>query len=79
MNINVLEWLITFNYCFCWGDVNFSPQNSGYEYPTPKKALQTFVSFLAGAAYGLTSVAVGQPLDTVKTRMFLGNTEGGRW
>lgn len=33
------------------------------------QALQTLVSFLAGGAYGLTSVAVGQPLDTVKTRM----------
>ena len=28
-----------------------------------------FVSFIAGGAYGLTSVAVGQPFDTVKTRM----------
>ena len=27
------------------------------------------VSFIAGGAYGLTSVAVGQPFDTVKTRM----------
>jgi hypothetical protein len=27
------------------------------------------LGFAAGAAYGLTSVAVGQPLDTVKTRM----------
>eukprot|EP00435_Cladocopium_sp_Y103_P052521 s374_g16.t1 len=35
-------------------------------------ALQTLVSFLAGGAYGLTSVAVGQPLDTVKTRMSWG-------
>jgi len=32
-------------------------------------ALKTLVGFLAGGAYGLTSVAVGQPLDTVKTRM----------
>jgi len=27
------------------------------------------ISFAAGLSYGLTSVAVGQPLDTVKTRM----------
>lgn len=27
------------------------------------------VTFLAGASYGLTTVVVGQPLDTVKTRM----------
>mmetsp|Transcript_40586 Transcript_40586/g.114838 ORF Transcript_40586/g.114838 Transcript_40586/m.114838 type:complete len:291 (+) Transcript_40586:70-942(+) len=27
------------------------------------------VAFCAGAAYGLTSVVVGQPLDTIKTRM----------
>eukprot|EP00913_Durusdinium_trenchii_P022783 g21388.t1 len=33
------------------------------------EALKTLVGFLAGGAYGLTSVAVGQPLDTVKTRM----------
>jgi len=37
--------------------------------PHRVQALQTMVSFTAGAAYGLTSVAVGQPLDTVKTRM----------
>mmetsp|Transcript_19147 Transcript_19147/g.35432 ORF Transcript_19147/g.35432 Transcript_19147/m.35432 type:complete len:256 (+) Transcript_19147:187-954(+) len=28
-----------------------------------------FVDFAAGAGYGLTSVAVGQPMETVKTRM----------
>lgn len=28
-----------------------------------------FESFVAGFAYGLTTVAVGQPLDTVKTRL----------
>lgn len=26
-------------------------------------------SFIAGFAYGLTSVIVGQPFDTIKTRM----------
>ena len=30
------------------------------------------MSFTAGAAYGLTSVAVGQPFDTIKTRMHHG-------
>ena len=29
---------------------------------------QKFVSFAAGFAYGGTSVVVGQPLDTIKTR-----------
>eukprot|EP00940_MAST-03C_sp_MAST-3C-sp2_P000543 g543.t1 len=29
----------------------------------------TLISFAAGAAYGFTSVVVGQPFDTVKTRM----------
>lgn len=52
------------------------PQTVAMHIPIPQ-ALQTFVSFLAGAAYGLTSVAVGQPLDTVKTRMPLGKS-GGR-
>lgn len=27
------------------------------------------ITFIAGASYGLTTVVVGQPLDTVKTRM----------
>ena len=27
------------------------------------------ISFASGAVYGLTSVVVGQPLDTIKTRM----------
>lgn len=27
------------------------------------------ITFFAGASYGLTTVAVGQPLDTIKTRM----------
>lgn len=31
--------------------------------------LDSAIGFSAGAAYGLTSVVVGQPLDTVKTRM----------
>lgn len=31
--------------------------------------LRGCVGFAAGAAYGLTSVVVGQPLDTIKTRM----------
>eukprot|EP00397_Hematodinium_sp_SG-2012_P059312 GEMP01075885.1.p1 GENE.GEMP01075885.1~~GEMP01075885.1.p1 ORF type:complete len:264 (+),score=37.82 GEMP01075885.1:20-811(+) len=30
---------------------------------------EVVVSFTAGAAYGFTSVCVGQPLDTIKTRM----------
>ena len=42
---------------------------SSLGFTNPVEALQTLVSFLAGGAYGLTSVAVGQPLDTVKTRM----------
>lgn len=31
--------------------------------------MESAVGFAAGAAYGLTSVVVGQPLDTIKTRM----------
>jgi len=31
--------------------------------------MESFITFLAGASHGLTSVIVGQPLDTVKTRM----------
>ena len=27
------------------------------------------ITFAAGASYGLTTVVVGQPLDTIKTRM----------
>ena len=27
------------------------------------------IAFIAGASYGATSVIVGQPLDTIKTRM----------
>ena len=27
------------------------------------------ITFIAGASYGLTTVIVGQPLDTIKTRM----------
>ena len=27
------------------------------------------ITFIAGASYGLTTVVVGQPLDTIKTRM----------
>lgn len=40
--------------------VHFFPQNSTMEH---------LVSFIAGASFGATSVLVGQPLDTVKTRM----------
>eukprot|EP00438_Fugacium_kawagutii_P012979 Skav230930 [mRNA] locus=scaffold2774:41785:43082:- [translate_table: standard] len=47
------------------------------EVQLPDQALKTLVSFLAGGAYGLTSVAVGQPLDTVKTRM--SGAETGAW
>lgn len=41
---------------------------SGAWQPSPE-LLQHAVGFAAGGAYGMTSVAVGQPLDTVKTRM----------
>lgn len=27
------------------------------------------ITFIAGGSYGLTTVAIGQPLDTIKTRM----------
>mmetsp|Transcript_60330 Transcript_60330/g.156718 ORF Transcript_60330/g.156718 Transcript_60330/m.156718 type:complete len:285 (-) Transcript_60330:12-866(-) len=37
--------------------------------PSRTKTLEYAVGFVAGGAYGLTSVIVGQPLDTVKTRM----------
>jgi solute carrier family 25 carnitine/acylcarnitine transporter 20/29 len=35
-----------------------------------------FMGFFAGAVYGVTSVLVGQPLDTIKTRMQAQPTEG---
>ena len=31
--------------------------------------MDSLISFIAGASYGFTSVAVGQPLDTIKTTM----------
>lgn len=31
--------------------------------------MEDYISFIAGFAYGLTNVIVGQPLDTIKTRM----------
>jgi len=31
--------------------------------------MEHMISFIAGASYGTTSVLVGQPLDTIKTRM----------
>eukprot|EP00449_Zooxanthella_nutricula_P008548 CAMPEP_0198508172 /NCGR_PEP_ID=MMETSP1462-20131121/12784_1 /TAXON_ID=1333877 /ORGANISM="Brandtodinium nutriculum, Strain RCC3387" /LENGTH=288 /DNA_ID=CAMNT_0044237437 /DNA_START=41 /DNA_END=903 /DNA_ORIENTATION=- len=37
--------------------------------PVQPDVVEWATGFLAGAAYGLTSVVVGQPLDTVKTRM----------
>ena len=42
---------------------------AGFWQVLPCQMWKSFVSFAAGAAYGLTSVAVGQPFDTVKTRM----------
>jgi len=41
-------------------------------------AIEHLVSFSAGFAYGGTSVCVGQPLDTVKTRMQALPRAGGR-
>lgn len=32
-------------------------------------SIELLVPFLSGASYGLTTVAIGQPLDTIKTRM----------
>lgn len=37
--------------------------------PVSGRAAECAIGFAAGAAYGLTSVVVGQPLDTIKTRM----------
>ena len=34
------------------------------------------LSFVAGFAYGITTVVVGQPLDTIKTRMQAMNSSG---
>jgi len=31
--------------------------------------LPNAITFFAGASYGLTTVMIGQPLDTIKTRM----------
>ena len=31
--------------------------------------MENLITFTAGASYGLTTVAVGQPLDTIKTRL----------
>jgi solute carrier family 25 (mitochondrial carnitine/acylcarnitine transporter), member 20/29 len=36
---------------------------------TVKQAMEFLVTFAAGASYGLTTVLVGQPLDTIKVRM----------
>lgn len=41
----------------------------GYSLRPSQQFLEQMVGFVAGAAYGVTSVAVGQPLDTIKTRM----------
>mmetsp|Transcript_73539 Transcript_73539/g.185813 ORF Transcript_73539/g.185813 Transcript_73539/m.185813 type:complete len:289 (-) Transcript_73539:423-1289(-) len=46
-----------------------SPEVTVAVTPGVAKALEFAVGFAAGGAYGLTSVVVGQPLDTVKTRM----------
>lgn len=37
-----------------------------------ERAMDTLIVFASGATYGFTSVLVGQPLDTVKTRMQAG-------
>lgn len=37
--------------------------------PEAARVMELGIGFFAGASYGLTSVIVGQPLDTVKTRM----------
>ena len=37
--------------------------------PQPSSSLPYLITFLAGASYGLTTVLIGQPLDTIKTRM----------
>ena len=34
-----------------------------------RKKMENVISFVAGASYGAMSVVVGQPLDTIKTRM----------
>ena len=36
---------------------------------TGTQHMEFFITFAAGASYGLTTVLVGQPLDTIKTRM----------
>ena len=33
----------------------------------PHSSLDTAITFASGAAYGVTTVAVGQPFDTIKT------------
>mmetsp|Transcript_6593 Transcript_6593/g.7987 ORF Transcript_6593/g.7987 Transcript_6593/m.7987 type:complete len:268 (+) Transcript_6593:130-933(+) len=40
--------------------------------------MEHIVGFVAGASYGFTSVVVGQPLDTVKTRMQAGDAKALR-
>eukprot|EP01083_Nonionella_stella_P103991 297559_1 len=37
--------------------------------PAPSSSLPYVITFLAGASYGMTAVFIGQPLDTIKTRM----------
>jgi len=37
--------------------------------PAPSSSLPYIITFLAGASYGMTAVFIGQPLDTIKTRM----------
>ena len=44
--------------------------------PQEYDVVDTGITFASGAAYGMTTVAVGQPFDTIKTIVQSGKGEG---
>lgn len=52
----------------CWIGKSFRILNAGFA-TSKTAAMDHAIGFACGFAYGTTSVLIGQPFDTVKTRM----------